>query len=151
MTLKPCPRCKKLIPCGMAYCEICAPLARQALQEKRDAARKSLRRKRSHREYDRCAAFYHSKAWKETSKGKLNSCGWICEAHIDEGCTRLATEVHHIRPIQTEEGWSLRLDWNNLEAVCVHCHNLRHPEKIPRNDPGIIDIRKVLGKAGQDG
>jgi 5-methylcytosine-specific restriction protein A len=73
----------------------------------------------------RCRAFYRSAVWKRTSTSKLASVAYRCEARL-AGCTELATETHHIKPIQTPEGWALRLDWDNLEAVCVHCHNWRH-------------------------
>lgn len=100
---------------------------------------KQYNRKRS----DKYAVFYNSKAWRQTSKAKLAACDWKCEAHIDSKCTGLAVEVHHIKPIQTPEGWELRLDWDNLEAVCTHCHNLRHPEKLRHAESGVIDMRKL--------
>ena len=60
------------------------------------------------------------------------------------GCQGLATEVHHIKPIQTRDGWDKRLEWENLEAVCTSCHNGRHPEKFGRRkDDGVIDVRSV--------
>ncbi|MBQ9991935.1 MAG: HNH endonuclease [Firmicutes bacterium] len=36
----------------------------------------------------------------------------------------MAVEVHHTKPIQTEESWDKRLDWDNLEAVCTSCHTV---------------------------
>ena len=144
MTYKPCPRCKKLIPYGLAYCPECKPIAEQAVQEKRQH-NKEMRRKKYKRSYQsKYAVFYNSKDWRTLSKVKLERASWKCEAHIDSGCTGTAVEVHHIKPIQTEEGWNLRLDWNNLEAVCTHCHNLRHPEKLHKTESGVVDMRKFL-------
>lgn len=40
MTMKPCPRCQKLIPHGMAYCAECRPIAEQIRQERREENRK---------------------------------------------------------------------------------------------------------------
>ena len=48
------------------------------------------------------------------------------EQYRCERCPKLATEVHHIKPIQTTEGWCLILDYNNLLAVCVDCLNKEH-------------------------
>jgi predicted HNH restriction endonuclease len=67
----------------------------------------------------------------------------MCEARL-KGCQILAVEVHHIKPIQIQEGWDLRLDWENLEAVCTSCHNGRHPEKLRKNSQdGVIDFQTV--------
>lgn len=115
MTFKPCPRCGKLIPCGMAYCKDCTQIRSVRRQTRRaDSA--------DNKQY---RAFYRSAAWKRTSLAKLTAVSYQCEAGC-KGCTGRAVEVHHIKPIQTPEGWALRLDWDNLEAVCVHCHNRRH-------------------------
>ena len=143
MTMKPCPRCQKLIPHGMAYCTGCRPIAEQIRQERREENRKRKQSAYNRSRNKTLAAFYRSKEWRTTSRAKLSSCGWKCEAHADSECTGLAVEVHHIKPIRTEEGWKLRLDWNNLEAVCTHCHNLRHPEKLRRGDNDVIDLRNM--------
>jgi predicted HNH restriction endonuclease len=88
-------------------------------------------------------SFYASTAWKAQSRARLQACGYRCEAKL-EGCQGLAVEVHHIKPIQTPEGWEQRLTWENLEAVCTSCHNGRHPEKLRRaTDSGVIDLRTL--------
>ena len=116
MALKPCPRCKKLIPCGKHYCDECNAIIRKIRSSSRtvpdDDAKQYI-------------TFYRSAVWRRTSTAKLSAAGYKCEAQLP-GCTGLATDVHHIKPIQTPEGWNLRLDWDNLEAVCVRCHNKRH-------------------------
>jgi len=43
------------------------------------------------------------------------------------GIVKAAEEVHHIVPI-TEAPW-LRLDWNNLMALCVACHRAIDQER----------------------
>lgn len=142
-TMKPCPRCKRLIPHGMPYCTECAPIREAELEavRERNAQRKaSLYNRRRDPKY---AAFYRSPAWKAQSRERLRACGYKCEAKL-MGCQGLAVEVHHIKPIQTPEGWDLRLDWENLEAVCVSCHNGRHPEKLRKaNTDGVIDLRTI--------
>lgn len=145
---KACPRCKRLIPQGLQYCEVCAPIVEQNRQALKEHRAECLRRKRNNRYNSKrdpkYTTFYASKPWKMTSRKKLEDAGYKCEAKL-EGCTKLAVEVHHIKPIQTPEGWDLRLEWTNLEAVCTSCHNHRHPEKYKHKDePGVIDIRKLL-------
>lgn len=147
MILKPCPRCRKMIPSGVPYCPDCKPIAEAERAEKaeRKAAymRKKYNKSYNSRRDPKYLAFYRSKDWRLTSRSKLQAVGYKCEAKL-QGCTGLAVEVHHIKPIQTEEGWELRLEWTNLEAVCTACHNGRHPEKFKKQeDPGVIDLRKI--------
>ena len=144
MLLKPCPRCKRMIRQGLTYCEDCRSIAEAQAAEAREH-RAAYRQKQYNRRRDpKYLTFYRSKAWKVTSRAKLQAVGYKCEAKL-EGCTGLAVEVHHIEPIQTPRGWDLRLEWSNLEAVCTACHNGRHPEKLRRKDePGVIDLREVM-------
>lgn len=148
MLLKACPRCKTLIPHGLPYCATCAPIAeaeRQAKQERREEyLRKKYNRQYNRRRDPKYLTFYRSKEWKATSISKLQAVEWKCEARLEK-CTRIAVEVHHIKPIQTPEGWAARLEWSNLEAVCTACHNLRHPEKFKRRkDPSVLDVREIM-------
>ena len=144
---KPCPRCGRLIPYGMAYCPECKPLAEAEREAAREHRAEQLRRKYNARYNARrdpkYQTFYRSKAWKNTSKAKLQAVGYQCEGKL-AGCQRIACEVHHIKPIQTPEGWDKRLEWENLEALCTSCHNGRHPEKFKKKeDPGVIDLRTL--------
>ena len=143
MIMKPCPRCKKLMPYGLAYCKDCAPIAQAELEAiKEHNLKKKMQRYNSRRD-PKYLAFYRSKDWKRQSRAKLDSVRYICEARLN-GCQHYAVEVHHIKPIQTAEGWDKRLDWDNLEAVCTSCHNGRHPEKFRRkDDDGVIDLKKL--------
>ena len=147
MALKACPRCKRLIAYGMTYCETCAPIAEAERQAKREHRQEFMRKKYNRRYNSRrdpkYLQFYRSNDWKITSRAKLQAANFKCQAKLP-GCQRLAVEVHHIKPIQTPEGWELRLEWNNLEAVCTACHNGRHPEKFKRKEePGVIDLRTL--------
>ena len=147
MALKPCPRCRRLIPHGWKYCEDCAPVAEIQRQEARERKAEHLRKKYNKRYNARrdpkFMEFYRSKAWKNTSRAKLQAAGYKCTAGL-AGCTGIACEVHHVKPIQTAEGWDLRLDWDNLEPLCTACHNGRHPEKFRRReDPAVLDLRAV--------
>ena len=142
-TMKPCPRCKRLIPHGVQYCTTCAPIRAAELEAIRDRNAQRKANLYNRRRDPKYLAFYRSQAWKAQSRAKLQSSGYKCEARLT-GCQGLAVEVHHIKPIQTPEGWDLRLEWENLEAVCVNCHNGRHPEKLRKaNNDGVIDLRTI--------
>lgn len=147
MILKPCPRCKRMIPYGLTYCPDCRPRAEAEREEARER-RAALRAKKYNKEYNqrrdpKYAAFYRSKAWKMTSKAKLQGVGYLCEARLP-GCGKIACEVHHIKPLKTPEGWELRLEWSNLQGVCIQCHNKLDNKTFKRkDDEGVIDLRTV--------
>lgn len=145
--MKACPKCQKLIPIGWAYCPECKPIAEAEREAARERKAEYFRRKYN-REYNtrrdpKYATFYRSKAWRATSKAKLQSVEYQCEGKL-KGCQSIACEVHHIEPIQTPSGWDKRLEWENLEALCTVCHNGRHPDRFTRKkDEGIIDMRSI--------
>ena len=147
MALHPCPRCKQLIPVGVQYCETCRPAAEaQAAEaiERRRAYKVAKYNKEYNRRRDpKYLTFYRSKDWKVTSRAKLQACSYKCEAKLD-GCKGLAVEVHHIKPLKTEEGWDRRLDWDNLMGVCIACHNVLDGKTFKKkNEPGVIDMRTI--------
>ena len=152
MAMHPCPRCKRLVPVGVAYCEECKPVAEaqaaEAIERRQAYKRAKYNRAYNKRRDPKYLTFYRSKEWKITSRTKLQEAGYKCEAKLP-GCTHLAVEVHHRDPIQTEKGWDRRLEWENLEAVCTACHNGRHPEKFQRKtEPGVIDMKKLANTQG---
>lgn len=147
MVLKPCPRCKRMIPAGLTYCPDCAPIAEAQAAEARER-RAEYKRKKYNRNYNKrrdpkYEAFYRSKEWKITSRTKLQTAEYKCEAKL-EGCKRLAVEVHHVKPIKTDEGWELRLDWNNLQAVCTACHNKLDKRFSHHTEAGVLDMREII-------
>ena len=141
--MKPCPRCKRMMPYGTAYCKDCAPIAKAELEAIKERNSKKKAQQYNRRRDSKYLTFYRSKDWKLQSRAKLQSVGYKCEARLP-GCQGLAVETHHIKPIQTPEGWDERLKWENLEAVCTSCHNGRHPEKLKRqHQEGVIDLRTI--------
>lgn len=56
----------------------------------------------------------------------------LCERCTKEGRTRLAKEVHHIIPVETEKSEArmraLAYDYNNLMSLCESCHHDIHKE-----------------------
>lgn len=143
MAIKPCPRCRKMIPAGAAYCDACREVAKAESEAAREKRAAKAAQKYNRRRDPKYSTFYRSAAWRAQSRAKLQSAGYRCEAKT-EVCTGLAVEVHHIKPIQSPDGWEKRLEWENLEAVCAACHNARHPEKLHRRrDEDVIDLRDV--------
>ncbi len=143
MVLKPCPRCRRMMPHGRAYCEACTPIAKAELEAIRERNAKQKAQRYNRRRDPKYLAFYRSQDWKRTSRAYLTEKGYKCEANL-VGCQGMAVEVHHVQPIQTPEGWERRLDWSNLEAVCTACHNGRHPEKARARAPhDAIDMRTI--------
>ena len=140
--LKACPRCHALIPHGLPYCTACAPTVEAQREEYREHNQALKNRQYGKRRDPKYLTFYRSKAWKQTSRAKLSDVRYKCEAKLP-GCTGLAVEVHHIKPIQTPEGWDIRLEWDNLEAVCTACHNSRHDRGRRSTPDGVLDLRKV--------
>lgn len=150
MLVKACPRCKRLIPHGLPYCAECAPTVEAEREAKQERKAEYLRKKYNQRYNAKRAQddpkyrqFRNSKDWRVLSKAKLQDCSYKCEARLP-GCQRIACEVHHIKPIKTPEGWDLRLDWDNLQGVCIPCHNILDGKTYRhRGDPGVLDVREI--------
>ena len=117
MIFKLCRRCKRTILHPAIYCIKCLDAVNQE-REKLKRIRESKYNKNRDPKYK---AFYNSLEWRTLKDKKMMDEQYRCER-----CKRLATEVHHIRPIQTKHGWELRLDYKNLLAVCTTCHNKAH-------------------------
>lgn len=142
MLMKLCNKCKKPIVATASYCQAC-----QKVIDERTAEYKAKRNSRYNSNRDpKYKEFYNSKPWKLLKEKKLEKEQYKCERckeicsnckqglilKININCYKckhnrtIAAEVHHIKPIQTEEGWELRLDYDNLESLCTDCHNFRH-------------------------
>jgi 5-methylcytosine-specific restriction endonuclease McrA len=67
--------------------------------------------------------FYKSRAWIKCRDSFLASKNYECE-----GCGGLAIVVHHKQPItpQNINDPNITLNWDNLEALCLDCHNEVH-------------------------
>ena len=84
------------------------------------------------KEYAR--GFYSSKAWKETRKAYGKSVGGLCERCRKKGLVVPGVIVHHKNYLTPENinDPSVSLDWNNLELVCMACHNEDHEGREKR-------------------
>ena len=61
--------------------------------------------------------------WQKVSKA-YRAENPLCEDCCEEGRTTPSTQVHHKVPI--EDDYSLRLEQDNLVALCEDCHHKRH-------------------------
>lgn len=140
LVFKKCTKCGKLKPVGNGsrLCFECSESEKAARVRKRDYKQEYQRRIET--EDPKYKRFYKSKQWRMTSLGYSVGAKHKCE--MDHGrnckltggekcekCLGIGTDVHHIEPIKTPEGWKRRFDESNLELLCVCCHNCRHPEK----------------------
>ncbi len=70
-----------------------------------------------------------SKEWRRLRAEKITRCP-LCEDCLLAGRTRLATEVHHVTPIERgrseREMERLALDPHNLRSLCRECHQNAH-------------------------
>ena len=127
MLTKVCSKCKKVIPYPLTYCSECKKKVDAEIEE---AKRRSNRRYNKTRD-KKYIRFYKSSDWKVLSSKYRQDKQYRCEI-----CGHYATEVHHIKPIQTDEGWNKRLDYNNLKCLCVDCHNKVHKRFQRRRGKG---------------
>ena len=76
--------------------------------------------------------FYNSPEWLKCKDAYAASVFYICER-----CKRPGYMVHHKVYItdENESDPSITLNWDNLEYLCLECHNREHFSKeITRND-----------------
>ena len=72
--------------------------------------------------------FYKSKAWKKCREGYIQSVYGLCERCNKEGKIVNGYIVHHkikLTPSNINDV-EVSLNWNELEYVCIDCHNKEH-------------------------
>lgn len=70
---------------------------------------------------------YMELKWRRKRENILRRDGYRCQECKRYGRRRAATEVHHIKPV---ESWpELAYNNENLISLCHGCHNKMHPEK----------------------
>lgn len=114
---KTCGRCGRVIAYPSNYCEDC----QGSVDEDRAAIERRSNRRYNQQRDKKYVRFYNNREWRTLSSVYMQDKQYQCE-----GCGGIATEVHHVDPIQTDTGWLRRLDYDNLMAVCVDCHNEQH-------------------------
>lgn len=71
-------------------------------------------------------AFYRSTAWQETRQAYGDAKGWLCERCRAHGVIRRGTIVHHKEYLGRDPSVETALSWDNLELLCLDCHNGEH-------------------------
>ena len=75
--------------------------------------------------------FYHKSAWRRIRKQALIRDHYLCQECLRRGKITEATEVHHIRDLESFP--SLGLELSNLESLCWQCHeDTKHRKQIPK-------------------
>jgi len=121
MLLKSCSKCGNLIPYGQKYCEACTKIVKTQRAERLVQSRRDSNRRYNKGRDPKYSAFYSSKAWRRLARQRIQDDGYRCAK-----CGAIATEVDHIEPVQTPAGWDRRYDYDNLQSLCVRCHNEKH-------------------------
>lgn len=121
MLLKTCGRCGCLMPYGSTYCSTCKPIVEAEIQARLEQSRKESNKRYNRKRDPKYITFYNSAAWRMLSDRYMQDKGYRCER-----CSAIANQVHHKQAIQTPEGWNRRLDYDNLELLCMGCHNQEH-------------------------
>lgn len=99
--------CKNLIPTTASYCK----------EHTNDNYKQYERVRTSTQEGKEYKRFYDSKSWRTLRYQTLLNAGFICT----DCKTNEATVGDHI--IDTRTDWSKRLDPDNIQALCMECHN----------------------------
>ena len=73
-------------------------------------------------------SFYHSAVWKKCRAEYISSVGGLCERCLAKGIYRPGYIVHHKEYINADNlnDPSVLLNHNNLEYLCLECHNQEH-------------------------
>ena len=74
------------------------------------------------------AAFYGSQAWKKCRREYKKSVGGLCERCKANGLIEPGYFVHHKEYINARNisDPNILLSFNNLELLCMDCHNKEH-------------------------
>ena len=121
MIMKTCARCGRMIQYGSIYCKDCIPIMEQYRKQKIEQYKKNSNRKYNKKRNPKYSYFYKSKDWRKLSLAALQRDGYRCVR-----CGAIATEVHHVIPIQIEEGWNKRFEFDGIVSLCTKCHNKEH-------------------------
>lgn len=79
-------------------------------------------------------SFYKTREWKQTSKQYKKSVNGLCEICLSKGFVVPAVIVHHKIHLNKNnvENPNISLSFDNLQAVCLDCHNKIHFGSKPK-------------------
>ena len=123
MSKKYCDKCRKIHEVGQCNKE--TTLVEKDIEDKK----KRDNKRKTYKTYDEMTEeelmiqkFYNSREWRKKRDEILERSNGLCVICWLLGRVRSATSVHHIKKLR--EHFELRLDDNNLIAVCRECHEL---------------------------
>ena len=90
--------------------------------------------------------FYKSKAWRNCRAAYLRSVSGLCEECMKQGIVKPADIVHHKIVLDDEKAKDpeIALNFENLQAVCIDCHNKIHYSKAQPKRYKIVDGELVI-------
>lgn len=91
--------------------------------------------------------FYHSKAWKDCRAAYMHKVCGLCEECAKQGIVKAADIVHHKIELDDDKARDpdISLNFDNLQAVCIDCHNRIHfGSKAPEKRYQIIDGQLII-------
>lgn len=87
----------------------------------------------------------NSARWKKLRVEKLKA-NPVCEECAVHGVSTLATEVHHVQPVESVAGTAamerLMFNWMNLQSLCHACHADIHQRAFSHSKESIQDNNK---------
>ncbi len=91
-------------------------------------------------------SFYTSRSWQQCRDAYISSVGGICEECEKRGVVKPGHIVHHIEHItpQNISDPYVTLSWDNLQYVCLECHNKIHYGSDPAREGLTFDERGDL-------
>lgn len=88
-------------------------------------------------------SFYNSKAWKRCRDGFISTKFGLCER-----CKRKGYIVHHKIKLTPENmtDIDITLNWDNLQYLCLECHNSEHGTASTREDVMFNEFGDLVSK-----
>ena len=88
---------------------------------------------------DYSKAFYNSKAWQQCRDGYISSVNGLCEECLSKGRYKPGYIVHHIKHITPTNinDPNITLNFDNLQYVCLECHNHIHYGETSATEYGL--------------
>lgn len=72
--------------------------------------------------------FYNSRAWQKKRRISMIKYEWLCQSCLKNGIYKQAIIGDHIIPIKQD--WDKRLDVDNIQPLCMECHNIKTGKEI---------------------
>lgn len=81
-----------------------------------------------HETMEETKGFYKTTAWKRCRAAYIKSVGGLCERCLKDGLIVPGYIVHHKCYLTPENitNPNVTLNWDNLEYLCLDCHNKEH-------------------------